>query len=90
MNNQFLFIINDIRKSKVCFTWNIIQISIVCVLLFIVLQSIFEYRDVKSKFDKITEQSEIYMFRLLSLAAVIRKNTNCMMSSMIQMIWHMK
>ncbi len=63
MNNQFLFIINDIRKNKVYFIWNIIQISIVCVLLSIVLQSIFEYRDVKSKFDKITEQSEIYMFR---------------------------
>lgn len=45
------------------FLWNIIQISIVCVLLSIILQSAFEYRDVKDKFDKIMEQSEIYMFR---------------------------
>lgn len=63
MKNQFLFVINDIRKNKVYFSWNIIQISIVCVLLSIILQSAFEYRDVKDKFDKITEQSEIYMFR---------------------------
>ncbi len=63
MNNQFLFIINDIRKNKVYFLWNIIQISIVCVLFSIILQSVFEYRDVKCKFDEITEQSEIYMFR---------------------------
>lgn len=63
MKNQFLFIINDIRKNKVYFSWNIIQISIVCVLLSIILQSAFEYRDVKDKFDKITKQSEIYMFR---------------------------
>lgn len=63
MSNQFLFIINDIRKNKVYFSWNIIQISIVCVLLSIILQSVFEYRDVKDKFDKITKQSEIYMFR---------------------------
>ncbi len=63
MKNQFLFVINDIRKNKIYFSWNIIQISIVCVLLSIILQSAFEYRDVKDKFDKITEQSEIYMFR---------------------------
>ena len=63
MKNQFLFVINDIRKNKVYFSWNIIQISIVCVLLSIILQSAFEYTDVKDKFDKITEQSEIYMFR---------------------------
>ncbi|MCI8364727.1 MAG: hypothetical protein HFG34_07230 [Eubacterium sp.] len=63
MSNQFLFVINDIRKNKVYFSWNVIQISIVCVLLSIILQSAFEYRDVKDKFDKITEQSEIYMFR---------------------------
>lgn len=63
MSKQFLFVINDIRKNKVYFLWNIIQISIVCVLLSIILQSAFEYRDVKDKFDKITEQSEIYMFR---------------------------
>lgn len=63
MKNQFLFVINDIRKNKVYFSWNIIQISIVCVLLSIILESAFEYRDVKDKFDKITEQSEIYMFR---------------------------
>lgn len=62
MKAQLLFLLEDIRQNKFYFIWNIIQISIVCILFSYILQSAFEYNDVKNKFDKMVEKSEIYMF----------------------------
>ncbi len=60
---QLIFLCKDIYENKIYFIWNIIQISIVGVLLSVIFQNVFEYQDVKSKFDCMTRSSEIYMFR---------------------------
>ena len=63
MKQQLVLFLNDICKNKVYFVWNLIQISIVCLLLSFIILSVFRYSDVKNKLSKMTVHSEIYMFK---------------------------
>ena len=59
---HLIFIFKDIKNNKFYFIWNLIQMGIVCILISVILQSIFDYYDVKKKFDTMTVGREIYMF----------------------------
>ena len=61
--NHFQCLLEDIYANKFRFIWNVIQISIVCIVLTFILQSVGSYTDQKNKLQHMTEAGEIYMFK---------------------------
>ena len=61
--NHLQCLLEDIYANKFRFIWNVIQISIVCIVLTFILQSVVSYTDQKNKLQHMTEAGEIYMFK---------------------------
>ncbi|MFR5324297.1 MAG: hypothetical protein ACLTHH_08510 [Eubacterium sp.] len=61
--NHLQCLLEDIYANKFRFIWNVIQISIVCIVLTFILQSVGSYTDQKNKLQHMTEAGEIYMFK---------------------------
>ena len=60
---DMIFILNDIKRNGVSLLWNTIQITAVALIAIYLLQAFFDYRQVEQKISRMTEHTEIYMFR---------------------------
>lgn len=57
------FIITDIKRNWLHLLWNTIQLTAVALIAIYLLHAFFDYRQVEQKISRMTEHTEVYMFR---------------------------
>ena len=60
---DMIYILNDIKRNGVSLLWNTIQLTAAALIAIYLLQAFFDYRQVEQKISRMTEHTEIYMFR---------------------------
>lgn len=59
---QLRYLLEDIKHNKFNFVWNIIQMFAVGMILVVLLNSYWQYKDEKTKLEHMTWEGEIHMF----------------------------
>lgn len=57
------FIITDIKRNWLHLLWNTIQLTAVALIAIYLLHAFFDYRQLEQKISRMTEHTEVYMFR---------------------------
>lgn len=60
---DMIYILNDIKRNGVSLLWNTLQLTAAALIAIYLLQAFFDYRQVEQKISRMTEHTEIYMFR---------------------------